>query len=174
MYFDELKKAMALLAADERTIFIGQAISYPGQAAFDTFAGVPTGKRIELPVFENTQVGMSTGLSLAGFIPVSFFPRWDFLIAAADQLVNHLDKIAEVSDFRPKVIIRVGVGGTSPLDPGPQHTQNHTAAMRFMLKNIPLIDLQQADLIVSNYQLALSMPGSVIVVEHMSRYREKT
>ena len=44
-----------------------------------------------------------------------------------NQLVNHLDKLP-LWGWHPKVIIRTMVGQTTPLDAGPQHTQNHSDA----------------------------------------------
>ena len=40
--------------------------------------------------------------------PISIFPRWNFLLLAANQLVNHVDKINEMGakKFRNKIIIR--------------------------------------------------------------------
>ena len=65
---------------------------------------MPSKKKIETPVFEDAQMGMSIGLSLEGFIPITCFPRFDFLILAMNQLVNHLDKIRFMSrgEMRPK------------------------------------------------------------------------
>lgn len=161
---------MAMLAQHPRTLFVGQAVAYPGQAAFKTFDGVPMERRIEMPVAEDFQVGFCTGLALEGYIPVSFFPRWDFLIIAANQIINHLDKMPLMTGFRPKVIIRTAVGRSTPLDPGPQHTQNHTQAMRQMLKTINVYELFSAKYIFDTYRAALDSPGSCIIVEHMERY----
>ena len=63
------------------------------------------GKRIEMPICEDFTVGFCTGLALEGYIPVCFIPRWDFLILAANQIINHLDKIPLLGGFKPKVII---------------------------------------------------------------------
>lgn len=161
---------MAMLAEDERTLFVGQAVAYPGQAAFPTFADVPMEKRIEMPVVEDFQMGFCTGLALQGYIPVSFYPRMDFLIIAANQLVNHLDKIPLLGRFRPKVIIRTAVGRKTPLDPGPQHTQNHTRALREMLQTIRVIELCNERYVFESYLEALNCDESVIVVEHMGKY----
>ena len=51
-------------------------------------------------------MGISTGLALNGFIPVSCYPRFDFLILALNQLVNHLDKLDKMSSkqLKAKVI----------------------------------------------------------------------
>lgn len=168
-YLGELARAMSMLAADPRTLFVGQAVRYPGQRAHQTFADVPMDRRIEMPVAENFQVGFCTGLALRGYVPVSFFPRMDFLICGMDQLVNHLDKLP-VMGVTPKVIIRTAIGASSPLDPGPQHTQNHIAALRLMLRTVEVIELPEAADVMPGYQRALAMPGSCIVVEYMARY----
>jgi len=160
---------MTELAKDERTLFIGQAVKYPGQIAFKTFEGVPMEKRIELPVAEDFQVGLSTGLALAGYIPVSFFPRWDFLIIAANQIVNHLDKMPDFG-WHPKVILRTAVGRWKPLDPGPQHKQDHSHAMRQMLSRMSVIQLRQPEDVLPAYKLAMEQPGSYIMVERQDRY----
>jgi len=169
-YFEELTRAMTMLGRDERTLFVGQQTVYDGQRMHASLAGVPMEKRIEMPVAENFQMGFCTGLSLEGYIPVCSFPRWDFAIIAADQLINHLDKIEEISDFCPKVIIRTAVGSKRPLDPGPQHTQNHTQGMRNILKHIPIEELKYEDQIYDAYKWALNAQHSVIMVEYMERY----
>ena len=107
------------------------------------------------------------GLAMAGYVPVSIFPRCDFLLIAMNQLVNHLDKI---TSFAPKVIVRTTVGATKPLNSGPQHTQNHTAAFRLMLKNIEVIELLETQAIVPAYERALQSPGSFLIVEHQNSY----
>ena len=169
-YFDELTHAMTMLGRDARTLFVGQQTVYDGQRMHASLVGVPMEKRIEMPVSENFQMGFCTGLALEGFVPVCSFPRWDFAIIAADQLVNHLDKITELSTFAPKVIIRTAVGSRKPLDPGPQHTQNHSSAMRQMLKHIPVEELKRAEDIMPAYKWALDCPHSVIMVEFMESY----
>ncbi len=166
-YFDELKKAMLLLAQNEKVIFIGQAVAYKGTALFKTLEGIPEDKRIELPVFEDVQMGMSTGLSLEGFIPVSIFPRMDFMILGINQLVNHMDKIELMSQgqFKPKVIIRTAVGSIKPLFPGPQHCQDHSEALKKMLTNVDVVKLTKKEDIIPAYQQALNSGKSTILIE---------
>lgn len=160
---------MAMLAEHPRTLFVGQAVKYAGQAAFKTFERVPMEKRIEMPVCEDFQIGFCTGLAMQGYLPVSFFPRWDFLIIAANQLINHLDKLP-LMGWKPKVIIRTAVGRTQPLDPGPQHCQNYTFPIRQMLKTVSVFEILKAEQVIPIYQLALNCEESCIVVEHMSMY----
>lgn len=160
---------MGMLAEHPQTVFVGQAVKYDGQAAFKTFRDVPMDKRLEMPVCEDFQVGFCTGLAMQGYIPVSFFPRWDFLIIAANQIVNHLDKLP-LMGWKPKVIIRTAVGRTEPLDPGPQHCQNYTFPMRQMLKTMEVLEILSAEHVMETYRLALYSERSCIVVEHMRKY----
>jgi pyruvate/2-oxoglutarate/acetoin dehydrogenase E1 component len=171
-YFDELKKSMEWLAEQENTIFLGQAVDYPGTALYNTLRDVKSEKKIEMPVAENMQFGISIGLSLQGFIPISVFPRWNFLLSATDQIVNHLDKIEEMSDgeFRPKVIIRVGCGSHTPLYPGPQHIGNFSSAFRLMCDNINIVELDDPQKIFQEYKIAFNNPGSSILVEYGDLY----
>ena len=161
-YFAELAKDMAMLSRHPRTLFVGQGVKYDGQRMYRTFSGVHESRRIELPVAEDFQMGFCTGLALEGFIPISVYPRMDFLILALNQLVNHLDKI---EGFQPKVIIRVAVGSSKPIDPGPQHRQDHVEALTLMLKNIPVVEYGPGV-----YEDALDGSGPVVVVERMERY----
>jgi pyruvate/2-oxoglutarate/acetoin dehydrogenase E1 component len=125
-----------------------------------------------LPVFENTQLGMATGWALDGGTPICLFPRWDFLMCAMDQLVNHLDKLPMYSAgrWKPRVIIRVGVGAQEPLFPGHQHIGDYTQAMRHVLHTIDVFPLHEPHEICERYQAALVSPRSTILVEYASKY----
>jgi pyruvate/2-oxoglutarate/acetoin dehydrogenase E1 component len=166
-YKEELAKAMNLLAAHPRTVFIGQNMIYGGTSMFWTLQDIPKEKKIELPVFEEVQMGMSVGMALEGLIPVSVYPRMDFLICATNQLVNHLDKVNEMSEgqFKPVVIIRTAIGSNSPLMPGPQHCQDHTEALRHLCKHINVVKLETADQIVPEYKKALESDRPTILIE---------
>jgi pyruvate/2-oxoglutarate/acetoin dehydrogenase E1 component len=172
-YFDELSLSMKWLGEQPNTIFIGQAVGCPGTAHFNTLKYVPQEKRVELPVAEEFQMGMSLGLSLSGFIPISIFPRWNFLILAMNQLVNHLDKYQLVSDYRPKVIIKTAIGSERPLNPQPQHIGDFTNSVKGMLKNIKVIRLDEPEQIFEAYKNAYEQEGSTILVEWGDFYNEK-
>lgn len=176
-YFDELKRAMEFLAQDSRTIFLGQAVACAGTAMSNTLKDVPGEKLLELPVFEEVQLGMSTGMAIAGQIPVSIFPRWNFLLLAANQLVNHLDKLPIISNgaYRPKVIIRTSIGSERPLHPQHQHIGDFTDAFRLMCRNVELVRLDEPDQIFPAYQRALERDDgrSTILVEWGDYYNEK-
>lgn len=169
LYVSELKAAMTWLSTQEDTIFLGQAVSFPGTGMFQTFSDVPNEKKAEFPVMENFQIGYSIGLSLNGFVPVSVFPRWNFLICATDQLVNHLDKLSLMSmgEYYPNVIIRVAVGSEIPIDPQDQHKGNFSNAFRSMFKTIDIIELHSPEDIVPAYKYAYNRDDkkSTILVE---------
>ena len=156
-YKDKLTEAMNLLAQNKKVIFLGQNIVYPGSIMSSTLQGISNSRKIELPLIEDMQMGMSIGLSLEGYIPVSIYPRIDFLIIAINQLVNHLDKIEEMScgQFRPKVIIRTAIGSTKPLYPGLQHCSDYTIALKHMLKNVEVIKLNNSKDIIPAYSHAV-------------------
>ena len=121
-YKKELIKSMNYLAKKPNTIFLGQSVEFSGNAIYNTLTGVPNKKKLEMPVFEDAQMGMSLGLAMNGFVPITCYPRFDFLILAFNQLVNHLDKVRKMSrnEIKPRVIIRTSVGSKKPLDGGPQ------------------------------------------------------
>ena len=115
-YKDELIKSMEWLSRKDNTIFIGQSVKFSGNAIFNTLSSVPEDKKLEMPVCEEMQMGLSIGLSLEGFVPISCFPRFDFLLLAVNQLVNHLDKFSLMTQnkFNPNVIIRTAIGSKKP------------------------------------------------------------
>lgn len=136
-YIDALTEAMKRIGTDDRAIFIGQAVRYTGTKLFKTFSGVDELKKVEMPVAEDMQMGISIGLAMNGFIPITVYPRWNFLLLATNQLVNHLDKIPQFSEYRPGVIVRVAAPDPkSVVDPGPQHTGDFTAMFGEMLDRV--------------------------------------
>lgn len=174
-YFDELKNAMEWLGTKPNTVFLGQAIGFSGHAISNTMTNVPQDKRIELPVLEETQLGMSTGMALEGWVSITCYPRFDFFILSLNQLVNHLDKIQDMSkgDMKPKVIIRVAVGSKVPFSAGPQHTQNHTEAMKKMLTEVNVVELIEPEQIFKAFKNAYESDKSTLIIEHSEYYGTK-
>ena len=168
-YKEEIIKAMSMLAEHPKTYFIGQAVEYEGTGLYDSLSHIPKSKRFELPVAEYLQAGLANGMAIEGLIPISTFPRWNFLLMGTDQIVNHLDKFRNMSDghLTPRVIIRVAVGSEHPVDPQCQHKGNFSEAFRGMTCNTEIIELTRADQIVSAYKKALTREDGVntILVE---------
>ena len=176
-YFDELRKSMNYLADNEKTIFIGQAVEVPGTAMTNTLKEVNSKKLLELPVAEEMQMGMTLGLALDGYIPISIFPRWNFVLLAMNQLINHLDKVNIMSNngFKVKTIVRTGVGSQRPLHPQHQHIGDFTDMVRKMCTSIEVIKLNEPEDIFPSYKKALNREDgkSTILVEFGDYHNEK-
>ncbi len=163
-YEKALCDAMKLLA-DDGYIFMGQAVACDGTFMSKTLADIPINQRMEIPVAENMQMGMATGIAMAGGKVCTIFPRINFMLEAMSQLVQHLDKIPLFSDYRPKVIIRTAIATPVPLDPGIQHLGDYTDAVRAMLSAVKVVKLEKADQILPEYRAALDCEESTILVE---------
>jgi len=170
IYKDALTEAMTYLGEQIDTVFIGQQIVYPGNPMSTTLVNVAKDKMIEVPVMEETQMGMSLGMSMMGQTVISFYPRWNFLICAANQLINHVDKYEEMTGKQANIIIRVAKGADEPLDPGPQHKANFIAEFTSMCPNTRFYDLKSADSILDTYKNAYKTGGIHIVAEYPQLY----
>jgi len=172
-YKDALTNVMTGLTKMDNIVFIGQQIIYAGNPMSTTLSGVPKELMVEVPVMEETQMGMSLGLAMTGKTVVTFYPRWDFIICAANQLINHIDKFELMTGVTPHIIIRVGKGSTSPLDPGHQHRGNYFNEFDSMCKNITFFDLFNWKDIEPAYEYARKNKGVYILVEYPELYYTK-
>ena len=168
---------MEFLGLQKNTIFIGQAVEVPGTAMSNTLVNVPKDKLLELPVAEEMQMGMTLGLAMDENIPVSIFPRWNFLLYGMNQLINHIDKfnVMTSSEKRIKTIIRTGIGSQRPLHPQYQHTGDFTESIKRMCTTIDVIKLKEAEEIFPSYEKALNRQDgkNTILVEYGDFYNEK-
>lgn len=173
-YFDELSRAMLMLAEHPRAIFLGQGVGVNGTTMSPSFEAVPLHKRLEYPVAEEMQCGHAVGAALAGYLPICVYPRWNFVLRAADQIVNHLDALPLYSagGYKPKVIIRVAVPNTHPFNPGPQHDGDFSDAFAKMLRTVEVVRLRKTADIVPGYRNALEVGRSSIMVEYAAMYKE--
>ena len=131
---------------------------------------------MELPVAEEMQMGMSLGMALEGYLPVTIYPRWNFLLLATNQLVNHLDKISEISNnkINPQIIIRTAVGSVRPLDPQSQHRGDFSKAFKQMCNNIDIYKITKANEVFKTYKKVLKNKKKIsLVVEIADFYNEK-
>jgi pyruvate/2-oxoglutarate/acetoin dehydrogenase E1 component len=169
-YKDALTNAMTELAKLDNTIFIGQQIVYAGNPMSTTLGEVPKEKMIEVPVMEETQMGMTLGLAITGKQVVSFYPRWDFIVSAANQLINHVDKFEVMTGKKLNIIIRLGKGSDKPLDPGHQHKGNYLEEFKSLCKNIEFHDLKTPTDIELAYKYATKEGGIHVLVEYPELY----
>ena len=167
-----LTNAMSDLAKLDETIFIGQQIIYAGNPMSTTLTEVPKEKMIEVPVMEETQMGMSLGLAITGKTVISFYPRWDFVISAANQLINHVDKYELMTGKKVNILIRVGKGANVPLDPGHQHKANYINEFKTMCPNIEIHDLKTWQDVELSYNYAIKEGGIHILAEYPELYNK--
>ena len=174
-YKDELIRSMEWLGEKDDTIFLGQSVKYSGNAIFNTLSTLNDSMKIEMPVFEEVQMGMSTGMAMDGLVPISCFPRFDFLMRCMDSLVNHLDKMQVMTEntFKPKVIMRTSIGSTNPLNGGVQHTQDYTKVFKDILTEVDVILLNEPEEIFPTFQNAYENDGSSLIIEWGDYYNEK-
>ena len=168
---------MIYLAKKPNTIFLGQSVAFSGNAIYNTLVGVPNKKKLEMPVFEDAQMGMSLGLAMNGFVPITCYPRFDFLILAFNQLVNHLDKVRKMSrnEIKPRVIIRTSIGSKKPLDGGPQHTQDYTKIFKDTLTEVKVVFLNSPKQILPAFKKAYLDKNSYsyLFIENGDFYNQK-
>ena len=168
---------MNYLGAQKNTIFIGQAVEVPGTAMSNTLSEVPKNKLLELPVAEEMQMGMTLGLAMDGNVPISIFPRWNFLLYGINQLINHIDKynvmVGRENDI--KAIIRTGIGSQRPLHPQHQHIGDFTESIRKMCTTIDIIKLIEPEDVFPAYEKAFNRNDgrNTIIVEYGDFYSEK-
>lgn len=172
-YKETITAAMTELGKEPRVVFVGYNCKY-GKAA-GTLAGVSEEQLTEWPLAENLMMGGAIGMALDGHIPVVFFERMDFVLIALDAIVNHLDKLSQLSGglHKPACIIRCVVGNKKvPLFTGSTHTQNFSKAIRRMV-SFSVIELFHSCQIGSAYRDALELAKdgqSTMIVEFKDDY----
>ncbi len=176
-YFDEIKRTMEWVATQPKTIFVGQTVAGPGTFMFSTLRDVPLDRAYEMPINESFQMQFTIGLALSGYVPISVYPRQNFLLLAMSDMVNMLDKIPAISQntWIPKMIIRVATGPDAPVHPGHQHIGNYAEAFRKMFTTIDVVELDEPGDVYPAYQKALDSANlrSTLIIEHGNFYNQK-
>lgn len=174
-YFDELKRAMDMLASKPDTFFVGQAVGVSGTFMFNTLTGVAQEKRLEFPVVESFQMQFALGMSLGGMMPINIFPRQNFLALALGDLMNTIDKIPDISSgqVKPRMIIRTSVGPDEPTHPGHQHVGDFTESFKGLVKNVRVIRLDEPQDIMPAYEAAYDFAGTTMLIEVGNNYNRK-
>ena len=102
-YADELTKSMIYLSKDPKTIFLGQAVEYPGTAMSGTLKNIPKNKLIQYTypsTAELKKVG-TMGLFLGQFLPWDSHENAE--IAAKHGFRYYKDNIGEVQKTQYRV-----------------------------------------------------------------------
>ena len=79
------------MASDRRVFLIGQGLWSPWYAG-GSLEGLEEefgrDRVLDSPVSENAVTGLGVGAALAGMRPIVFHPRMDFMLLAADPIIN--------------------------------------------------------------------------------------
>lgn len=167
-YKDAMIKSMDELAS-EGAIFIGYNVKYGD--AIGTLKNVSNDQKIETPVAENLMAGLAIGMSFEGFKPVIYYERHDFMLVAADAIINHIDKIERIShgEFKVPVIIRAVTADAGPFYSGITHSQDFTQVFKKAV-SFPVIDAANGDEIISAINYSRESQRPVMLIERKSKY----
>jgi len=154
----KLNKLFRSLLEDKQYLLLGQSIRDPFGGASKVTRGLSTkydSQVIDCPISESAMIGISTGLSMQGFIPITEIMFADFLTLCVDQLFNIAVKLREIHGIDIKMTIRVMEGVK---EYGPTHNQN----MDWL--RIPGITYFR------NEQSAYTPKGINVVIENKDQY----
>lgn len=121
---------------DDRVLLLGEDVGFIG-GNFKTSVGLLKkygGMRVkDTPISEAGFVGMGTGMALTGLRPVVELMFSDFLLVAADQVINNAAKITYMSGGQVSVpmVIRTPIGG------GRSSAAQHSQSMQAMVSHFP-------------------------------------
>ncbi len=136
-YAAAIREAHAeLLARDPRVFLIGQGLWspwYAGESLDHLDRDFGRGRILDSPVSENAVTGMAVGAALAGMRPIVFHPRMDFLLLAADPLINQAANWSYLFAGRISVPLVV----RAVINRGGEQGAQHSQAIHSLFMHIP-------------------------------------
>jgi pyruvate dehydrogenase E1 component beta subunit len=176
MYRDAIREALdEEMARDGNVLLIGEDVAFIG-GNFKTSVGLYEkygDLRIkDTPISEAGFVGMGVGMALTGLRPVVELMFSDFLLIAADQVVNQMSKIRYMSGGQAAVpmVIRTPIGA------GRSSAAQHSQSMQAMVSQFPGMKVvlpstaQEAKGLLKS---AIRDDDPVIFFEHKMEYTNK-
>ena len=163
------------LAEDDRAIVLGEDVGKLG-GVFRVTDGLQdefgTDRVFDTPLAESAIAGVSVGLCMAGWHPISEMQFDGFSYPALDQVISHVAKYRYRSRGRQPMplVIRIpyagGYGGAEHHNDSPETYYAHTAGLKVVTPSTP----------VDAYHLlraAIADPDPVVFFEPKSRYWSK-
>jgi pyruvate/2-oxoglutarate/acetoin dehydrogenase E1 component len=136
-YAQAIREAHAqMLAADERVFLIGQGVWspwYAGGSLEDLDREFGRERILDSPVSENAVTGLAIGAALAGMRPVVFHPRMDFLLLAADPIINQAANWTYLFCGEASVPLVV----RAVINRGGEQGAQHSQALHAMFMHVP-------------------------------------
>ena len=127
-YVESLRQSLHhILAEDPKALILGEDVLDPYGGAFKVTKGLSSqfpNRVFTTPICEVSIVGVATGLALRGLHPIAEIMFGDFLLLAADQLVNHAAKYRTIygTPIPIPLVVRTPMGGGRGY--GPTHSQS--------------------------------------------------
>jgi pyruvate dehydrogenase E1 component alpha subunit len=151
------------------SVFIGYNVKHGN--AMGNLVNVDNSQKIETPVAENLMAGLAIGMSFEGFKPVVYYERHDFMLVAADAIINHANHIERIShgEYECPVIFRTVVADSGPFYSGPTHSQNFTEGFRNMV-SFPVYVPNTGPEVLEAYKKALYSSRPSMIVERKSKF----
>jgi pyruvate dehydrogenase E1 component beta subunit len=136
-YAQAIREAHAqLLARDPRVFVVGQGLWSPWYAG-GSLDGLEREfgreRLLDSPVSENAVTGMGVGAALAGMRPIVFHPRMDFMLLAADPIVNQAANWSYLFAARVPVPLVV----RAVINRGGEQGAQHSQALHAMFMHVP-------------------------------------
>lgn len=161
---------------NQNTILIGEDILDPYGGAFKAAKGLSTrypDRVLTTPVSEAGIMGVGAGLAIRGFRPIVEIMFGDFILLAADQIINHVAKYSWVYQEQVTVpmVIRTPMGGRRGY--GPTHSQSlekHILGTP-QLRVLALSHVHDPGSILEH--LILHTSGPALVIENKTIYSQK-
>ena len=151
------------------SVFIGYNVKHGN--AMGNLVNVNNNQKIETPVAENLMAGLAIGMSFEGFKPVVYYERHDFMLVAADAIINHANHIERIShgEYKCPVIFRTVVADSGPFYSGPTHSQNFTNGFMNMV-SFPIYTPNTGKEVLEAYTKALYSQRPSMIVERKSKF----
>ena len=169
---EDIAEAMQTLTRKKNTVFLGENIINSGRL-YGTLARVPLKRCIEMPIAENLIAGTAIGLAIAGYRPICIFQRMDFMLIAADQIINHaclMPKMSGGSIKLPIIFRTVKAYLDKKFWVGLQHSKDFTHIFKPYMPTYEVpkyVGAQEA------YAKAYELEQPVLVVEDYKSYKEE-
>lgn len=173
LYRDAVCEAMdEEMARDENVLLLGEDVAFIG-GNFKTSVGLYDkygDLRVkDTPISEQGFVGMGVGMALTGLRPIVELMFSDFLLVAADQVINQMAKIRYMSGGQATVpmVIRCPIGG------GRSSAAQHSQSMQAMVSHFPGMKVlvpSDAGEVKGLLKAAIRDDNPVVLFEHKMEY----
>lgn len=100
---ESIQQELKALSKNEHVVFLGENVINSGRI-YGCLDEVPINRCIEMPVAENLIAGCGIGLVLSGYLPIVVFQRMDFMLIAADAIINHAALMPKMTGVKISIV----------------------------------------------------------------------